>query len=419
MWTPRLPWSEQERADCLALDWETFRAKYGDARSYDGYRVKRQNMRRDAPLGGQAGGLPPDAPPDGGDASASEDTPTPDPIAVARQRAYEQTSARQAAQATKEAAYVAELRACIATSARALPLVAPVQQPFFINQLDYDRQRETLLIYSDTHAGAYVDGRDMGGLGGYSEAIWHERHDRLRLAVEETQRTHRTARLNIAAAGDMTEHELMHESQAHQIDLHITDQIARGAQRLALDVAAYAQIFEEVHLYFSPGNHGRASPRKGQLPWMVNFDLLIAWMASEFTKAYGNVVWHLPTAWFHVFQRGETVFVMVHGDDIKGWLGIPFYGMARARGRYQQMLGLAFDYLIVGHHHQPFKDDYIIANGSMVGATEYTAKQLVAANLPSQKLLLLDLTTAPGVTWVRDVALAEWSEIRRVAVDAA
>lgn len=338
--------------------------------------------------------------------------PPVDPVLAQRQRMTELATLREQKTRLKAEAELAEALDCLGQSLRRLPVVAPIAAPALIGRA-VNTDEELVLLYSDGHKGALVDGKALGGLGGYDAAIWHERHDRLREAVAEAQRTFRVGRLNIFNLGDNVEGQNMRPSQAYHIDTYITDQVAEAGQRKALDAAFYSTIFDRVDEFGVGGNHARVG-NKGDAPYAANWDRLVYWIADRLTADYKNVTWHLPRAWFQVVQRGKTIFVLVHGDDIKSWLGIPYYGLQRARMRYQQALHIPFDYVCVGHFHQPYRDDYVLANGSMLGATEYAAKELVSVNLPSQKLLLLNRET--GVSWVNDVVLGDWAELRQVPV---
>jgi len=54
-------------------------------------------------------------------------------------------------------------------------------------------------------------------------------------------------------------------------------------------------------------------------------------------------------------KRMNRVHLLLHGEDIKGWMNIPFYGLERSDARYKEMLhdfGISYDYYHCGHHHQ-------------------------------------------------------------------
>lgn len=68
-------------------------------------------------------------------------------------------------------------------------------------------------------------------------------------------------------------------------------------------------------------------------------------------------------------------FLVEHGDSIKGWMGIPLYGIARMAGKESMRRMDAtrgFDYYSVAHFHVPCWDQkYLLMNGSLTGTTEF------------------------------------------------
>jgi hypothetical protein len=344
--------------------------------------------------------------------AAAEPEPEPeDPIAAERDRIESQVSKRTAADAARADALMQMLTGKLAASVRRLGTVAPPPSPFL--RFGTPAEEELVLLYSDTHKGQHVDAKTVGGLGGFGHAQWQERHDKLQAEVIGVGERLGVRRLNIFNLGDLVDGQMIHKGHAHHIDTLLTDQIAEAAQRKAYDGLAYSQVFERVVEYGVGGNHGRIG-MKGESPYMANADRLAYWIASKMVEQQPNLTWHLPTAWFQVVDRLGVRFVLNHGDDTKSWMGIPYYGVQRARGRYSQVLGMSFDYMCIGHHHTPYADDGVMMNGSMVGANEYGLKELVVSNLPSQKLFLLH--PEKGVTFKWDIRLADWAEMRNVEV---
>ena len=344
-------------------------------------------------------------------AAAGEDEPEVDAIDAARGKLRAQAQARDARERVAAQAMMEEILQAVTASVRAMPVQQPLPPG---GPSPYTHQdREAILVYSDVHVGEKVESALLGGLGGYNQEVFPERSEVLRLAVARAQQTFGAGRLNIFALGDIITGQDIFKGQAYHVDLPITEQVVVAAQRLALDLAYYATIYTQVAFYGVGGNHARTG-RKGETPYHVNWDLLVYRLAASMVREHPNITFHLPETWYQVVERQGTTFVLIHGDDIKAWLGIPFYGMERSRTRYTAMLGIQFDFLVVGHHHQPIKTDYILSGGSFVGATEFTAKALASGSRPTQKLLILD--GPAGVTWNWDVGLAEWSDVRAIKV---
>ena len=68
-------------------------------------------------------------------------------------------------------------------------------------------------------------------------------------------------------------------------------------------------------------------------------------------------------------------FLLEHGDLFKSWMGIPFYGIQRGRGREavrRMNTDLGFHYQAIGHWHVPtMLEGSTIINGSLSGTSEF------------------------------------------------
>ena len=60
------------------------------------------------------------------------------------------------------------------------------------------------------------------------------------------------------------------------------------------DLAAH---FEQVHVLYLAGNHGRRTPKKDYLGACDNWDYLVAEVARLHCRALANVTFTIPDAW--------------------------------------------------------------------------------------------------------------------------
>jgi hypothetical protein len=70
------------------------------------------------------------------------------------------------------------------------------------------------------------------------------------------------------------------------------------------------------------------------------------------------------------FNIGKYTFLGEHGDTVKSWMGVPFYGIERERAREATRRmhdGRGFHYLIMGHWHSPIFAGQADAAGMIVG----------------------------------------------------
>ena len=133
-------------------------------------------------------------------------------------------------------------------------------------------------------------------------------------------------------------------------------------------------------------------------------------------------------------------FLLTHGDQVKGWNGLPFYGMVRSETRFRTILertknindlmdylnaegiedtdkkallehalnyAKSFDYMVMGHFHsmaelETNSGGRIILNSSFAGGDDYSINTLLSANSAAQKFFGVH---AEGKTWTYDIQL--------------
>ena len=139
------------------------------------------------------------------------------------------------------------------------------------------------------------------------------------------------------------------------------------------------------------GNHGRIG-RKGEFKHHVNWDYIISKsLEDQFSRITDRVTFNVPKSPFAIVDIEGWTFLMRHGDGIKSWGGIPFYGIARSTGRWvamQASVGKRFDYMAMGHFHQradlPYTGGEVLMNGSFVGTSQFTVEVMESASRPEQ-----------------------------------
>ena len=191
---------------------------------------------------------------------------------------------------------------------------------------------------------------------------------------------------------------------------------------------------------------GNCAP-KGVEKHFVNWDYVMYKFIEKSMINYKNINFNLNKSWMQMATVQNKKFLLIHGDDIKSWGGLPFYGLQRAEGRYRSLLeqfktpneayaickpywdkcqknpddagaaleliqnimlySKSFDYLVAGHYHIPATiptgaGGKIILNGAFVGGDMYSLKNLQSAFPPVQKFFGVN---KKGVTWQYDLEL--------------
>lgn len=233
------------------------------------------------------------------------------------------------------------------------------------------------------------------------------------IALTEIQRKdHPVDELRVYLLGDLVEGELIFPGQQHLVDGSLNAQVMRGTEILEEFLLTMAGQFRRIHVVGVGGNHGEVGGfnRRDSHP-ETNMDVLLMQFAQRLTREQPNITWGelvVPNErkWYAVDQVGEKRFFMIHGQQVKGQLGFPWYGFGKKMLGWRDKFG--FDYALSGHYHTPARNLYggLIhwANGSTESDNTYALEWLAAQGTPSQWLLFCHPTR--GVTAEYEVHLS-------------
>lgn len=273
---------------------------------------------------------------------------------------------------------------------------------------DHFDEEEMFIVFSDSQIGSLVNPKETGGLGSYSTEEFLARLDFFKEKLAKIFEIERSVvpyrRINVFFLGDIIEGATIFRGQLRSIDKNVVQQVMVSVNALSDFISWLSTLFAEVGCYCVVGNHGRIG-LKGELSPMDNLDYLTYKWVEERTADITNVEVNVADTWWMAVERMRHRFVLVHGDDVKAWMNIPFYGADRSEGRMQRLLGIGFQYFVIGHHHTPAEFGNVIMNGNWVGGSEFSLKVIQAGGLPSQKLF--SVHRAFGITWSRDVKLVD------------
>jgi len=109
-------------------------------------------------------------------------------------------------------------------------------------------------------------------------------------------------------------------------------------------------------------------------------------------------------------QHGQFTFSYSHGDNVKSYMGIPFYGLDRMVKKITSMFNKYIHYFCVGHFHDPASlSDNIFINGTMVGGSNLSINRMNTLSVPSQKMFYFDLEK--GVNRETNLYLEDLTEL--------
>ena len=235
----------------------------------------------------------------------------------------------------------------------------------------------------------------------YSSEICEERVALLREKVDELveiQRAdHPVKHLHLFLLGDMIEGELIFPGQAYEIDSSLYRQVTVDGPRILGDTVRWAQSrFPNVTVHAVPGNHGHIGGRsRREMHPESNGDRMLYQITSQLVP---DVDWRIAEKWWHVADLGERCrFLLLHGDQVRGYNGIPWYGWMRKVMAWSSLNriwpDMTFDHVAAGHFHTPvslyLNSRRIWINASTESHNPYALEQLAAAGEPAQWLLFV------------------------------
>ncbi len=280
-------------------------------------------------------------------------------------------------------------------------------------------QEDLVLHLSDGHHDQLVTLEETGGLEQYDFRISSARAEVLVDTIIEHVTEHlpnyNFNNLWILANGDHTSGEIHGHEKRSYFKNQMKNTLAIG-QLHALMIRDLAPHFDNVNCVYTPGNHGRRTMKKDHYGAHENWDYMVAKTTELWCRDIDNVGFTIPNAFSVNLDICGHGFHMCHGDDVRGSLGIPFYGMIRKQKNLMALNsvagGIPIKYFCMGHHHvQATMADLngeLIVNGAWLGNDPFSYNAFSGYRAPCQ--LLHGVHATHGVTWRLPIALKHEGE---------
>lgn len=284
-----------------------------------------------------------------------------------------------------------------------VPVIVP---DYRVARQDRSRpERSVVLPIYDVQYGQLVRPTDTPlNAGGFDSSVFDTRLARWLEAttgsIRDYAASHRVTEAVIVLGGDLVEGADVFKGQAWQLERDPARQVVELREKLGEALRLEIRFLKEeigvsrIMMLVIPGNHGKVGGRQaGATPATMSWDWLLAEWLRDRLRAEPIDVWGIEPGGALLFETLDRLFLAIHGDEIRGWGGLPFYGMTRYDGRAMRLTGEVFDYVLLGHHHQPASipngsGGEFIVSGDWVGANNLS-RTLGAASTPQQRLLFV------------------------------
>ncbi len=262
----------------------------------------------------------------------------------------------------------------------------------------------------DWHYGLKVNPVEVGGLSEYNIRIAKERREQLATSIVRMLDYHPNppSELVIVFQGDMVDGSVLRGNQQSNIEFGVVKQVMDASELMTDFIVFLSRYFSRIRCYGVFGNHARLTKNPTDAHHADNFDVLTYYIVKERIKGMKGISLDYTEAQHMIVKINGYNFWCEHGDTVRSWMGIPFYGSIRERANIQEILNLyseKADYVLMGHHHDRaiFKNVHI--NGSFVGGDIYSVGMLRRMSLPVQNLF--GVSSKHGVVWERQLKLVE------------
>lgn len=202
--------------------------------------------------------------------------------------------------------------------------------------------------------------------------------------------------------GDVLEGTDIFPGQQWLIDSTLYRQVFESTPGIIVDFLRYLlSNFDTVTVEAVQGNHGRIG-RKGVFGPEDNADRMVYRVAKLMLRDEPRLQFNMADpvgerAWYKIMTIGQYKALLIHGDQIRGSMGYPFYGLGKKVHSWASG-GLGedsyFQDVMLGHWHQlamvPMNKRKVWQNGSTESTNTFASEMLAAQSDPSQWLLFVD-----------------------------
>jgi len=304
---------------------------------------------------------------------------------------------------------------------------ASITKPYPIKQLKIpdlngqSRNTTPVLMLCDIHTGLYLKPSHTGGLNYYNKEKLITQLENLKKALVtiSIKQLAEYPLLKIHALGDLIDGINIYKGQAFQQDMYLTQQYYYIAELISTLLIELLQLYTKIEISCVPGNHGRIG-RKGESPQEDNFEYM--WYRHMKEKmqnyrepthenGYRQIVWNISETWWMLDKTYDKTSLLFHGDGIRSWNSIPYYGIDRADAKYTKLLARQkniYQILELGHFHSlsilPTPTGHTMINGCFVGGSMLALKDMVTTSEPAQLFFGIH-KDLPSVNWWHPIYL--------------
>ena len=222
--------------------------------------------------------------------------------------------------------------------------------------------------------------------------------------IDYVRQHHPVPEVHVLMLGDLVEGELIFPGQSHRIDASLYRQTFEVGEMVANLLRRFAANVDTVKAEGVIGNHGAiGGPVRRESHPETNADAMAMQIARLHLGSdridFPEPVTDNERHWYAIHEVMGRKWMLFHGDQVRGYAGIPWYGFRKLVQGWYVTLG-PFQYAASGHWHQTIREDIngIIhfGAGSTESANTYAQEYLAGGGQQGSQWLLFQ--NADGLT---------------------
>ena len=264
----------------------------------------------------------------------------------------------------------------------------PGREPIIMEGVRRGSPVVPVLHLTDIHMGAVQDPNEIEGFNAYSPEIADNRAVDLTIRwlnwVNYQRKAYRIDEAAVIITGDIISGDI-HEELRTTNAFPSPVQVARGAELIARLVADIAPQFKFVRVHFiSEDNHSRLTKKpQAKEAGMNSLNYLVGYMAKTHLLNFLNVSFDIYPMNEKVINVNDRLYLITHGHTIRGWMGVPWYGVERKVGKealarmqiimqeFERAKEIGFHKYVFGHFHTPIDTPLYSCGASLQGTDAY------------------------------------------------
>lgn len=236
------------------------------------------------------------------------------------------------------------------------------------------------IVLSDWHIGEIIRKEDMEGINKFDFEIAKKRISTLIRNfldwIDVQRKAYTIDDLYVFCLGDFISGGI-HDELVRTAEFPIPVQIAKAGELMVQVIKSFSGAFNRVYVEeLIPDNHARLwVKRYFKQRGLSSYNYLLYGLVNSALEGYENIEFHLYESDKAVVDVKGMRVLIEHGDRVRGWVGIPYYGIEREEGkeaRKRMVIEDRYDLRLMGHFHTCIigTDWQWAINGSLTGMSE-------------------------------------------------